>query len=133
MNPIEQPQIKRPSDPDHQYPCPGCKVLPGQLHKPGCGIETCPRCGHHLSACVHQQQLAGAKRLPWTGVSVYALACQQLGFYAKSVTEVGSKRTKWLACAPDDPDALPDSGRLCNAAVWDQQQQRWRLAPVKPG
>jgi hypothetical protein len=42
---------ERPSRGANRGPCGDCGVLKGQLHVPGCDIETCPVCRGQLISC----------------------------------------------------------------------------------
>jgi hypothetical protein len=106
--------------------CPGCGVKTGELHRLGCDVEPCPRCGGQLRSYFHYllggvQPPPDEERLPWAGEWPGERECREFGWWAKrNPTGPG-----YVACGPDDPEAGPDLDRLCRDAVWDRRQKRF--------
>src|SRR5690348_12480997 len=100
--------------------CPDCKAKPGELHRLGCDVERCPRCGLQLLSCPHHlfgsvQAPPDEERMPWTGEWPGASECREFGWYAKR----NPAGPGWVPCGPDDPGARLDLNRLLEEAVWD--------------
>jgi hypothetical protein len=106
--------------------CPACNAKPSSLHRLGCDVERCPRCGLQLLSCEHF--LFGAaepppdeERLPWTGEWPGEAECRELGWWCKiSPAGLGN-----IPCALDDPDGGPDLNRLCTEGIWDRRRKRF--------
>ena len=99
-------------------PCPDCAVAVGELHSPGCDMETCPCCGRQRISCACERD---HRHIPWAGESHGYLAAQALGWFAKYHEQRG-----WLRCDGSDPDAYPDINRLMALAHWDPKSQTWK-------
>lgn len=68
--------------------CPGCGAQPGELHRLGCDVEGCPRCGQQLLSCTHflmgsVKPPPDTERMPWTGEWPGVRECREFGWYAK--------------------------------------------------
>jgi hypothetical protein len=106
--------------------CPDCGAKTGELHRLGCDVEPCPRCGRQLLSCLHYL-LGGAQpppdeeRLPWTGERPGERECRAFGWWAKR----DPAGPGYVPCGPDDPEAEPDLNRLRKEAVWDRGRKRF--------
>jgi hypothetical protein len=58
-------------------------------------------------------------RLPWAGFCFWLDACLELGFFEKPVPG------GWTPCAADDPESVPDFGRLLRQCVWNRSEKRF--------
>jgi hypothetical protein len=81
--------------------CPACNAKPGMLHRTGCDVEHCPRCGQQLLTCGHflfgtVKAPPDQERLPWTGEWPGVQECREFGWWAKPNPEGSS----YEACAP---------------------------------
>ena len=107
--------------------CPSCGAKPSELHKLGCEVERCPRCGRQLYLCIHY--LLGAvkppppneERMPWTGEWPGVSECREFGWFAKR----NQSGPGYVPCSANDPEAVPDLNRLRKEAAWDALQKRF--------
>ena len=98
--------------------CPDCGIAPGSWHGEGCSWEQCSYCGSHLVDCHCSPPLDD--RIPWDGSCFWLSACLELGLFRKQIYGI------WVACCADDPDSLPDVGRLLRQCVWNRGEKRFQ-------
>src|SRR5260370_8248149 len=100
--------------------CPACNAKPGTLHKIGCDVEHCPRCGLQLLSCGHflfgsVEAPPDEERLSWTGEWPGVREGREFRWGAKpNPTGPGDE-----PCAPDDAGAEPAPNRPPNYALRD--------------
>lgn len=60
--------------------CHDCNVKEGEIHEPGCDMETCPICGGQLISCGHYEKVMNSKtaRVPYVQNSVMCGKCGYL-------------------------------------------------------
>jgi hypothetical protein len=66
-------------------------------------------------------------RLPWARMWPGDAECHEFGWYCRRVEGAG-----WVRCEADEPEAVPDIGRLRAEARWDRSKKRFVL-PASPG
>jgi hypothetical protein len=104
--------------------CPDCGVLPTTIHRPGCDVEACPKCGHQLISCgCDTETLAAEDLVPWTGEWPGTAECEEFGWWAVFNTAGPG----WVAVPLGTEEATHDLNRLYTDAVWDKTHKRWRL------
>jgi hypothetical protein len=106
--------------------CPNCGSKTGQLHRIGCDVEPCPRCGRQLLSCIHYlfgsvQAPPDEERIPWSGEWPGERECREFGWCVKS----NPTGPGYVPCGPDDPEAQPDLNRLHKETVWDRRQKQF--------
>jgi len=99
--------------------CPDCGVDVGEIHNPGCDMETCPECGGQYLGCECRSKL---QRLIWTGESRGKLECREFGWYSKMV-----KGSGWVSCDKNDVGASENLNRLHKDAIWSKDYGRFIL------
>ncbi len=92
--------------------CPDCGALPGENHRDGCDVESCPSCGHQLISCSCADESPDG-RFPWSGTWPGVEECLEYGWYARLGPD------GWVPCTPHEPGAEPDLNRLRTEARWD--------------
>lgn len=125
--------------------CPDCGAEPGETHG-ACGIERCRLCGGQAISCrcysvesddgdtrdmtpdeakeVDEMVEKDGGRLPWDGEWPGVKECREFGLWCKWVAiESGAKRTGWVRCDADDPEATEDLNRLA-MMPWDVKRGR---------
>jgi len=55
--------------------CHDCGVEEGELHKEGCDMETCPKCGGQLISCDCRTEDLPDYRIPWVQIPVLCALC----------------------------------------------------------
>lgn len=96
--------------------CPGCQVMPGQVHHPECDHARCPGCGEQYIVC-HEHPDGPAI---WHGVDQRA--------------EVARLRGWWTTAVGID-HLVEDYTRVLFAVVfgmvtWDPQEQRYVIGEI---
>ncbi len=101
--------------------CPGCGAAAGERHDRVCDVARCRATGVQFHACDHRVP-APVPHGPdtWSGRWPGEEDCERLGWYARPEPGRG-----WIPCAPGDPGAQPDIGRLPGGATWDPIDVRW--------
>lgn len=115
--------------------CFDCGVSPGQLHRPGCDIEKCPRCGGQAISCGCINEVCGedddyskwdaewgGRRMPWTGEWPGNAECHEYGFWCRWDGSRG-----WVTCSKDTPGAREDLNRLVTEGRWNVERQRFEM------
>jgi len=85
--------------------CPDCGTAPGDLHRPDCDVERCPRCLQQLATCDCRRSPPRRHRIPWTGHWPGEAEYIEWG---------------WVLAGGE-----PDIGRLVMEATWDWKQKRF--------
>lgn len=57
--------------------CHDCGVVEGQLHKSGCDMERCPKCGEQLisCSCTNEEVEEIGYRIPYVQIPVLCMSC----------------------------------------------------------
>ena len=134
--------------------CPDCAVPIGSLHKEGCDIECCPRCGYQqmfVCDCIYEVN----------GINPATLEEEHPDIFRDGATDEmmkvwndlwGSRRIPWSGdppailecrrlgwyakfipdngwetCNKDDPGAIEDLNRLFREARWNPETQKWEV------
>ena len=136
--------------------CYDCGAKPGELHEPGCDVETCPRCGSQMISCgcVYEVNGLDQETLEEEHPDIYTGGPTD-EMYAKFDAEWGARRIPWAGephgaasarklgwwvkwspgwkkCAANDPDACEDLNGLFTRAWWDAEAQEYRSNQEKP-
>jgi Zn-finger nucleic acid-binding protein len=136
-------------------PCPDCGTPVGQLHRPGCDVEQCPRCGGQALSCGCRYQVMietgsdigafgrgepeatetvmkaiareiDAKRLSWMGEWPGKADCREFGLWCRwPGGDWPNGGGPWQPCGPGEPGVTEDLNRLTKVAVWDPEARRY--------
>jgi len=59
--------------------CHDCNVEEGELHKPNCDVERCPKCGGQLISCdCSNEDIEGLPRVPWVFIPNLCALCGEV-------------------------------------------------------
>lgn len=129
--------------------CHDCAVKPGELHKPGCDVERCPRCGYQMISCdcprdKRTNAWVEKNLMPWTGIWPGTEEAIEFDLWSKWVSTEGFDENlkkvglteafkrlgnkpmgRWEVCTKDTPGATPDLNRLHEVAIWDRKKKRF--------
>jgi len=117
------------SDDEILWPCGDCATELGELHKDGCDVERCPRCGGQFISCRCIYEIHG---MNWNTLQRDHPDIYRDGptaeMEARYDKEWGARRMPWTGHWPGDSEAseygisLNDLHTLCR---WDVELQRW--------
>jgi len=85
--------------------CHDCGTAPGDLHRPDCDVERCPRCLQQLISCDCPRRPPRQHRIPWSGEWPGEAECREWG---------------WVTA-----DGEPDIWRVVWGARWDRKEGRF--------
>lgn len=136
--------------------CPDCAVALGEMHIPGCDLETCPRCGRQAISCDCIYAFCGMDPLYleeeypeiyMNGPTAEMYARWDATWAARRIPWLGLDERPdskaairwgwyakfiagqgWIRCGPDEPGAGPDLNRVQGGgARWDPETQEWLI------
>jgi hypothetical protein len=140
-------------------PCHDCGVAPGELHKPGCDVEQCARCGMQAIGCDCVYEVNGLDMSTleeehpdiWSSgptkemCALFDASIESLGgrlpwtglrHGALECQEYGfwhyPKGYTWIECEANHPEASEDLSRLMKTCRWDKVQRRFVKYPDSP-
>jgi len=136
--------------------CPGCGVMIGETHVPGCGVECCPFCGRQMvqDDCRYEFFGIAVESMEYTHPAIYAhgLPDDMDGTYEAFVhphllkwdgTWPGDRECRkyglwckmtddgWEPCSEDDPDATEDLNELALRSSWDNESKQYVIVEME--
>jgi len=133
--------------------CGDCNVAPGEMHQPGCDVETCARCGGQTISCGCIYEVCGIDRetmqgqfpdIYESGPSAKMWAEWDAKWDARRIPWAGEIHglaecreygfwvvwgPPWISVPAGTPDAMEDRNTLFRRCTWDVEKQRWVLPP----